>query len=245
MPPVRHHEEVRIDGRTRARLELGHWDLEGSRNGLVRWARTQGDDRDDLSRGLGQALDPVAEEVTDVGGQRSVECTAGESAGTERSGELEGVKWIAASDLVDPHERRPRQWLVEAIGDEPVQLPEGETAQLEAHVTVAKQALDREPTGLDPFARRRQHADVRVPEAPERHVQDRAGRRVQPLEVVDRQDDATPNGEPSEKVQDRDPELALIDAGTIGSDSVGCARAVLAGSDAECALEPDPLRCRE
>ena len=102
----------------------------------------------------------------------------------ERAAELDGEQRVPAGRLREADERRPAEHVVEVVAQEVVQRAEAERPDVDAQVAVDAVEPERErPARAAPHGRR--HADALRREAPERVREDLDRRRVEPLDVVD------------------------------------------------------------
>ncbi len=122
----------------------------------------------------------------------------------EQARDLERVQRIAARRLSDPHEGRPWEAPAQRIGDDAVERGHRQRPQLEKlQRPVTRGGCDQRPLGVLRAHRDDAHHRL-VLDPPERELDRRRGRRVEPLEVVDRDhDDCTVRREPAEHREQR------------------------------------------
>ena len=129
----------------------------------------------------------------------------------ERPRELEGVHRVPARDLVQPEERRARHRPPELVAEDAVDRADAERPDADALDPVrAERLLDRGPPVVLAEPARPDDEHV-VAETPQREAERGLGRRVEPLQVVDRDDQAVLRGKQLQRAPDRDAEGHRVD----------------------------------
>ena len=146
--------------------------------------RAQRDRHEQTALRCRQRRHPGPEHLLDPAGQRNVRANLRQTALQERASELEHEQRVAERDIDDAAQQLARQAQAEPLGQHP---PRGADAQRPDLKALQPAALER------PLERRRIIAAARQQEAnglaaePARHKRQRLGRgRVEPLDVVDR-----------------------------------------------------------
>ena len=180
-----------------ARL-LGWFECVGRGHGSRR-RRQRRRQQERVTRLARQASDVQTHELLRARGNRQL---AGRvvPASDELACDLERVEGIAARAFDDPHDRRAWQRATDACADHLVHRRDGERPQLEVGPPIfGQRGLERvRPPGVRPD--RAEDADPRVGATPERERERVHRRRVEPLRVVDRDEDRL---DASELVQGR------------------------------------------
>jgi hypothetical protein len=148
-----------------------------------------GRDQQGLPHRLGQRAQPVGEQRLEVAGDRQGAAVLELPAVLpQRAPDLERVERVAAGGLVQLPQRRPGERRAEAAAEQLVQRAQAERAETEpVHVPGERPfQLERRPSA--PVApSRHQQADRLVPEPLRREPDQVRRRRVEPLDVVERE----------------------------------------------------------
>ena len=135
----------------------------------------------------------------------------------ERAGKLEREEGVAARAFVDPPERRSRESGVEAVAEESAQRPEAERTYSDAvHSLLGKSCLELERDLLLPAPACSQQCDRLVIEAPQRELQHRRGTAVEPLQVVDSNEQGRRPCKRAQSAENADPNSPLIGRPALG-----------------------------
>ncbi len=146
----------------------------------------------------GQLVQALVERLAEVRGKPPVTAAR----------ELEGEERVASRRLVDPHEIGTREIHPDAIAQEPVCLAESERR----HANFDDAILAEERGGLERWSHPRcvpdahEQRDARATQTPERDPQDARRRGVEPLEVVDRDEEVGIGRQEREHVEHRQPD---------------------------------------
>ena len=173
-----------------------------------------------------QRSDPPRHQRTQAVRHRKTCRVATPLAPVEETRDLERVQGIAARRLSDPHEGRPREAPAQRVGDDAVERGHRQRPELEKlERPVARGGRDQRLVGaLRAHGDDAQHRLVLDP--PERELDRRCGRRVEPLEVVDRDgDECSVRGEPTEHGEERgadEPSLGRTAGGDSQERDVEC-----------------------
>ena len=133
----------------------------------------------------------------------------------ERAGDLERVERVPAGGLMEAEQRRPGENPSKPQLDEPLQGAGAERANGDALDTVADRLLERRCRGTDPDATGEQQADPDVGQPPQRERERALRRRVEPLDVVDRDEHRLAFGEHLECSPDRHGHRPEVDRGVL------------------------------
>jgi hypothetical protein len=142
-------------------------------------------------RGLEPPLDRLAQRL-------------GQRLARQRPRQLERVERVAARHLVDAHEPRPRDRLDRAV-EHVAQLVDAERAEVDRLEPPRRDGAGELERVAAACPGRRQHADRLRVEAPEREAERPRRAGVEPLEVVDRDDDRAARDELAQRVEGRAP----------------------------------------
>ena len=123
---------------------------------------------------------------------------------SERAGELERVERVPAGGLVETEERGPGEDPPEPELERPVQRTGAERSDEEALETVVDRLLEAGRRRTDPDATGEQQADPCLGQPPQSEGERVRRRRVQPLDVVDRDEHGPALGERLERTADGD-----------------------------------------
>ena len=149
----------------------------------------QRDGEQDPALALGQRGDPRAEDVLDGLGDDQLAADRRRAARGERAPQLEREQRVAERRVRHAPQQRARHAHAEPPGEQPARRVEVERADVEPRErAAAERALERSHAAR---AAREQEADRRAVEPPRGEAQGLGGRRVEPLQVVDRDQDRT------------------------------------------------------
>jgi hypothetical protein len=198
-------------------------------------ARLRRDEHERVASSPVEPAEPRGDELLEALGDRqwSRGVTDG-VAGVERTRELEGVERVASRDLVDAEQRRPGDDPGEPPLDDPLDRTEAQRADPKAlDPLLADGVLEggRRPALAE--TSRPEQQDRRLGEPADREPERVGGGRVEPLDVVDRDDERALLGQRLERAANADAERTRIDRPAGG---------VL---DEQGDFERTPLRCRE
>jgi hypothetical protein len=147
---------------------------------------------------------------------RESPAVASTAALIEEPGDLQRVQRVPGRRLCDPDERRARKRPPQAPGDDPVQRGDRERPELEP--LQAPRMSDAVEHVRVRRAQREERPDRLVRQPPERELDRSRRRRVEPLDVVDREHDLPGRGQLAEEREHRRSDQAPL-RGTVGLDA--------------------------
>ena len=197
------------------RLERGDRARIGAPEGGEGRFRRGGREQERPPRRRRQGPDPGSHQSTDRARDREGRSWRhGRALPDERPGDLERVERIAAGGCLDPDERHARERAPEPLLEELVQGRQRHRPDLETLGARRGQRGEQLAGGrwiAAPRAHGQQHADPLVDQPAEAVGQDRRGARVEPLHVIDRDEDTrTRPGQVTDQAGRRDRERPLI-----------------------------------
>lgn len=186
---VRQLDNVRCDGRSqRLRGDSGCLDQ------LHRGCADDGDDEQRRPRLLGKGANPIADEALERlrhgEGLSGIERCARRR---KRPGKLQGVERVAARHLVQSQHRGARERPAEPVANDALDRAQAERADEQSLDASAKRLLERGRLPAAPTSEER--PDGLTIEPPQSERQRIGRRRVEPLDVIDRDHDRTTFGQ--------------------------------------------------
>jgi len=166
--------------------------------------RHRGHHRQERPGGLGELGQPLLDDVLEPRRYREGLTGSERRSWAQRPRDLEREEGVAARDLVDPLHERPGQRNAKAVVDHPVDRAEAEGPDREPeHPRVPQAALERRggPIGLR-RPRGQDHADRLLAEPSEREREHALGLRVEPVGIVDRDEDGPATRERTDRVEE-------------------------------------------
>ena len=162
--------------------------------------RAQRDDEQQPAHGAGQPFDAGAEQVLDAVRHGDLLADRGQAVSGERASDLEREQGIPERRLVDAAQELPREAQPEPLGQDPPRGAEAERADLEpSQRPPLERALE---SSLDTGALGEQEADGLALEPAHGEVECVGGRRIEPLDVVDRDQQRLTGGQGAQRVQE-------------------------------------------
>ena len=130
----------------------------------------------------------------------------------ELAPQLQREERVARRRLLNTDELRPRQIEADPLSQQVVERPQAQRADRESREPIRrKRAIELHRDGrVGRRPHRREQADTLVTQAAERDLQHTGRRRVEPLEVVEREDDRLPLGEHLEDVEQGQPDGSRV-----------------------------------
>ena len=152
-------------------------DVDGAAVGMCKCCGSQ----EHVACGSRKRRDPVLYERTKIVGNRQTPCGRLHVTAGEQARDLEREERVAARCVCEAHERRARKRDAEPLADDPLECGDRERPEFEAaHAGTDEVRAARIRTA------RRDQTDGPVVETPQRELEHRGRRRVEPLRVVDR-----------------------------------------------------------
>ena len=127
----------------------------------------------------------------------------------ERAGDLEREERVPARLFVNPEKCLACKRSAEPVAEQPVHRADAERLELDLLQWQARLELEHPGSGDEPPGE--QDADVFLPEPPESEGQSARGRRIEPLDVIDRDDDWLAIAQQVQDVPDCDSECPVVD----------------------------------
>jgi hypothetical protein len=191
------------------RLERVGCNARLAQNGLGGGAQCRGE-REGPAGWRGEPGDPRAHELLER--LRNRQRLSGVDVPIQHSGELQGEERVAARSLVELEQRLAREWPAEPVEEQPMQRADAQRRDRETPDSL------RAECRLDARARRRvadplggQHEHGACREPADRECERVRRRGVEPLEVVDRDQQRHVLGEQLQRATGRDRERARVD----------------------------------
>ena len=203
--------------------------------------RAQRDDEQQSAHGAGQPFDAGAEQVLDAVRHGDLLADRGQAVFGERASDLEREQGIPERRLVDAAQELPREAQPEPLGQDPPRGAEAERADLEpSQRPPLERALE---SSLDTGALGEQEADGLALEAAHGEVECVGGRRIEPLDVVDRDQQRLTGSQGAQRVQEAERDRVGLGrrARRLGPQKGHLQRAQLRSRQADELLRLDPV----
>ena len=161
-----------------------------------------------------KCVDPVMDELLKLVGNRQRLAQRRDSSGAlERASQLEREERVASGHVVDPPQRRAGKAQLDPGSKETVHRAEAERADVEPTDPILD---ERSRDGLARPARG-EHPDPFVPDPPPREGKDERRRGVEPLEIVNREDERALGRQETQGAEGRDRDGALVGRCSVGT----------------------------
>ena len=204
---VHRHDPCR-DGRGQGRGRVGFGATERFERRLDRNGGQQERRLGGRGEGCDPALDQRAERLGDAEGLARRRCRR---RSCKRAGDLERIERVAAGHRFDPHEHEPRERSAVAGEEELMERRQRHRPDMEALAPLRRDAGDQleRPLGRR-AAHGEEHAQRPVDQATDRIGEDRGRSVVEPLRIVDREQERRLRGKTPEQACRRDRQRALV-----------------------------------
>ena len=188
---MREREPIAVDrdhaGQER-RLEHRRILAERRGNEPHRWLRQRRGDLERLDAVSGKRREPLGDEVLQPRRQGKLLPRCRIAPPLERAGDLERVERITVCEFVQTHQRRSSRRATELRPQDPVERADAERPQRDPQPVARAQ---RQLNVARPRAQGDEHRNPLVGQAPGAEADQERGRAIEPLDVVDRDEDGT------------------------------------------------------